>query len=78
MVSSNNRDSSNELLSKYPDFLSRADLVSAGIFPSHGAAYACQKAGKGPPYIKLGRKVIYPKKEIERWLLDSFRGGRLD
>jgi hypothetical protein len=33
-------------------------------------------AGKGPRYLKLGARVVYPLEEVERFEASSLRGGR--
>lgn len=35
------------------------------------ANYRCE--GVGPPYIKVGRSVLYPKVEFYRWLKEKHR-----
>jgi len=51
-----------------PDRCSVKDLVSAGIFKSHPAAYNARKVNEGPPYIKAMGRVIYPKDGVIEWL----------
>ena len=32
------------------------------------ALEARRSRGEGPPYVRLGRKVLYRKVEVDRWL----------
>ncbi len=35
-----------------------------------------RKAGKGPPYIEMGRKVYYRRVDLDRWVEEQRRQPR--
>lgn len=51
-----------------PEVCSTDDLVKAGLYSSLHTAYMARTRGACPPYIKLGRKFIYPKEGVIGWL----------
>lgn len=50
-----------ETLMPFPDFLSTDDLVKLGIYKSIDATYQARLKKHGPEYIKLRKKILYPK-----------------
>ncbi len=34
--------------------------------------YQWNSRGDGPPYIKVGRTVVYRRADVERWLTDRY------
>ncbi|WP_035273533.1 helix-turn-helix transcriptional regulator [Desulfogranum japonicum] len=55
----------------------RKRLQPIGLDSSNGASYIgvseammrkMRSDGSGPPYKKIGRKVIYLRKDLQRWL----------
>ena len=54
-----------------PDFASEAELAN---LVNVKVAVLCnwRSAGRGPPYVKLsGRRVVYPRKQLERWIQEQ-------
>ena len=41
-----------------------AEVLRLGMATLH----RWRKAGKGPPYIEMGRKVYYRRADLERWV----------
>jgi hypothetical protein len=64
-----------EILSKYPHFLNAYHLVELGLFPSTDAAYLARVRGHTPPFLKMGRKVLYPTVELIKWLNENSCAG---
>lgn len=58
-----------EILDKYPDLLTTNDLIKLGLYPSDIAAYAARRRKiSSPPYIQVGKRVLYPKDELLRFI----------
>lgn len=55
-------------LASLPDFLSSNDLVDLGLFSSPDSVYFARMKGNSPDFIKLGRRVIYPKASVIQFL----------
>jgi hypothetical protein len=51
-------------LTLFPAFLSSNDLVSIGLFSSLEATYEARRKGKSPDFIKIRRKILYPKEGV--------------
>ena len=54
--------------SNMPDLCPVAKLIELGIFTSEQAAYNARKEGYGPSYIKIGRRILYPKTDLLNYL----------
>lgn len=63
------------LLDKMPEFLSSHDLVGLGLFPSTDSVYFARRRGNSPDFIKMGRKVIYPKASVVKFLEECLQKG---
>ncbi|MFA6263717.1 MAG: hypothetical protein WCW33_04175 [Candidatus Babeliales bacterium] len=48
-------------LASFPAFLSSNDLVNMGLFSSLEATYEARRKGKSPDFIKIRRKILYPR-----------------
>lgn len=57
-----------ETLMRLPDFLSSEDLVKLGLYKSIDATYQARLKRCGPEYIKLRKKILYPKLGIINFL----------
>ena len=64
-----------EALSLFPEFLSSEHLVQLGIYKSIDAAYQARLHGHSPGYIKLRKKILYPKSEILEFLETRMKPG---
>ncbi len=62
-------------LEKFPDFLSCHDLVTLGLFINSEAAYLARLRGNSPDWLKLGRKILYPKQSIIDFIDRHMRQG---
>lgn len=58
-----------------PDLLATQDLVSLGLYPSTDAAYLARIRGKSPDFLKIGRKVLYPKASVMDFLKKCLCSG---
>lgn len=61
--------------SSLPEFLSSHDLVSLGLFISTDAAYVARVRGNSPEFLKIGRKIIYPKANVLRFIDERLTSG---
>jgi hypothetical protein len=58
-----------ELLKDMPDLLTTNDLIHIGFYTSENAAYFARRRGiSSPPYIKVGKRVFYPKDQFLHFL----------
>lgn len=57
-----------EQLEKYSEFLTSNDLVDLGLFVSPDAVYFARARGHSPDFVKMGRKVIYPKSSVIKFI----------
>ncbi len=46
-----------------------AETLRLGVATLH----RWRKAGKGPPYVEMGRKVYYRPADLDRWVEDQRR-----
>ncbi len=56
------------LVKELPDLCRTADLVRMGLYPTEDAAYLARTRGLSPDYIKVGRKVLFPKQCVIEFL----------
>lgn len=63
----------NRLDKELPELASTGDLIRAGIFKSHQAAYLARHSGTGPEFFRMYQKALYPKKGV----LEFMRRGKL-
>ena len=49
------------------------DLYEAYILTAKGFAAKQRLGGGGPPYIKFGGRVRYPKKELKKWIEEGLQ-----
>lgn len=54
-----------------PEFLTTSDLIALGLYCSSDSAYGQRKRGTGPAYIKMGKKVLYSKANLIKFLEGS-------
>lgn len=59
------------------DFLTMDDLTEALHVP-RGTLYYWRHAGKGPASFKAGRKVLYRRADVQKWIdeLERSEGSR--
>lgn len=63
-------------LNKYPEFLKSHHLVELGIFPHVDAVYVARFRGKSPDYVRVNRKILYPKESVIQWIQDHWQSGK--
>lgn len=51
-----------------------AEALRLGVATLH----RWRKAGKGPPYIEMGRKVYYRRTDLDRWIEEQQRQPRTE
>ena len=61
---------------KPSEFLSEAEVSEAYRIPK-SALRGWRKRGGGPPFLKFGRAVQYPKAELVEWLQSSLESSNL-
>lgn len=59
-------------LDKYPEFMTTQDLVELGLWPAQDSVYQARRKGLSPDYIRIGKKVFYPKNAVRKFLQKSF------
>src|SRR5690349_14397525 len=72
------RASTREVFMTLPNtsnFLSSRDLVSLGLYPSTDSVYLARVRGNSPDFIKLGRKVLYPRESVMRFIQERLHQG---
>lgn len=58
-----------------PEICSTSDLMKVGIFNSPQSARLARKKNRGPAYIQVGRKIIYPKQVVIEFLKQASHPG---
>lgn len=61
----------------FPEFLTSNDLVELGLYGSSDGVYLARLRGKSPDFIKMGRRVLYPKESVINFLQQRLRSGNL-
>ena len=62
-------------LDSMPEFLSSLDLVSLGLFRNPDATYLARLRGNSPDYIKVGRRIFYPKSRVIEFIASRIQNG---
>lgn len=70
-----NKTSLEEQLAKYKEFLTTKDLVGMGLYSSIDLAYAARLIGDSPNFVKMKRKILYPKAEVIKFLEGRLKDG---
>jgi hypothetical protein len=60
-----------DLEKRLPNLCRPEHLVEIGIFKYRQSADLARRAGRGPDFFKIGRKIFYPREGIVKWLKDS-------
>ena len=47
-----------------PEFLRASDLVNLGLYVTTKALYFARIRGHSPNFIKIGRRILYPKTSV--------------
>lgn len=64
-----------ESLNGLPQFLSSHHLVDLGLYPSLDAVYLARIRGNSPDFIKLKRKILYPRNSLIKFLEERMQQG---
>jgi len=62
-------------LDSLPELLSPKDLVNLGLYRSLDGAYIARLKGVAPDYIKVRKKIYYPKKKVLEFLENHMKSG---
>ncbi len=62
-------------LNDLPQFLSSRHLVKLGLYPSLDAVYLARARGQSPDFLKLKRKVLYPKDSVLLFIEQKMKKG---
>lgn len=62
-------------LDRLPEFLSTKHLVELGLYNSIDAAYQARLHGKSPAFLKMNRKILYPKEYVIEFLKTHLSQG---
>jgi excisionase family DNA binding protein len=54
------------------------DQIAALLQRSHRTLETWRRNGNGPPFIRIGRRVLYRGTDIERWLCQNTFNHRAD
>jgi len=62
-------------IDSFPELLTSHNLVELGLYPSVDAVYLARLRGHSPNYIKVGRKVLYPKHLVMDFIEKNIKDG---
>ncbi len=62
-------------LDEMPDFVGVNYLVELGLYTSVDTAYLARKRKMSPDFIKIGRKVLYPKDAVMAFISKNLHKG---
>ena len=54
------------------------DHIAALLQRSHRTLETWRRNGNGPPFIRIGRRVVYRRSDIEAWLAKNTFNHRAD
>lgn len=58
-----------------PALLSSNDLIKLGLYSSIDAAYVARIRGQSPTFLKLTRKILYPKQGVIEFIEQRMHKG---
>ena len=64
-------------LKNFNELLTTNDLIQIGLFSTQDAAYVARKKGCSPNYIKLKKKILYPKSAVVEFLHKNLKDGSI-
>ncbi len=62
-------------LDSMPEFLTTNDLVALGLYRNIDGTYLARIRGTSPDYIKVGRKILFPKSKVIEFLRARIQDG---
>ncbi len=62
-------------LDALPPFLTAAQLVTLGLYPSEDAVYSSRVRGTSPDYIVFSRKAVFPRKSVIDFIHNNIQSG---
>ena len=57
------------------EFLTPKEIVDLGLYTSLDSLYSARYYGVSPDYIKVNRKIIYPKVAVIEFIKQNFKIG---
>lgn len=54
-----------------PDLLTPEDLIDLAPATSPWVWKRLRAEGKGPRFVRIGRRVFYPRTEVQEWINDN-------
>lgn len=64
------------LNSELPEFLNSHHLVSLGLWPNVSAVHLARMRGNCPDYLKIGKKIYYPKSSVIEFIEKNMNEAR--
>lgn len=64
-------------LDDLPEFLNSHDLIKLGLFTSYDTVFLARKKGNSPDFVRIGRKVLYPKASVIAFVKKNLKNGSL-
>ena len=64
-------------MTKRNDLLTTME-AAAYVRLSHRTLERYRVTGEGPTFVKLGRRVFYPRAELDKWIRNGFRRSTSD
>ncbi len=64
-----------ESLDSYPMFLTSVQLCKLGLYKTPDLCYLARRRGDSPDYVQLGRKILYPKESVIKWVEARLKSG---
>lgn len=55
----------------YPELLRTRDLIAIGLYSAACVAWTARKNNKGPEYVRLDGKIVYPKAGVIEFLKEK-------
>jgi hypothetical protein len=65
------------LLNDLPEFITSKVLVELGLYPTISACRVSRHKGTSPSYLKIGRKILYPRESVLEFINKNFKDGSL-
>lgn len=63
-------------LEKFKDFLTSRDLIDLGLWGSHPSICLARLRGLTPKYVKIGKRIFYPKSEVIKYMNEKLEESR--
>mgnify|MGYP003646973476 CR=1 FL=1 len=60
-----------EDLKKLPEFMTTLHLVDLGLYPSRQAVHLAIRRKQAPPFMRIGKKIVFPKCSFIEFIIDN-------